>query len=238
MVFMEKYLLMYKPLFKKIGLILVIYLLLMLAVIFSGFDFLIPRLLYNPALVPPWPNFDAPLWNFLYHYGPVLPLGIGILSLIGIFFKKLKNYRRYFIFIVLTIIIGPGIIVQSFKNTWGRPRPGEIVEFGGPYQYHTVFNPNFKLIGNPDDGKSFPSGHSSIGFSLIVFYFIFKNKNKKIAYSSLFFSIFFGCIMGTTRMIQGGHFVSDVMTSFFIVYFVCEVLNFIILKNVSTSSNS
>lgn len=228
---MVKYLLQTKPLLKRIAVIFAIYALVILIMSLLQLDFFIPRRLYNPQLTPPWPDFDAPLWNFLYHYGPVLPLSIGIISLIGIFIGSLKEYRKSFIFIVLVILIGPGLIVQSLKNTWGRPRPGEIIEFGGPYQYHAVYSPNFKLTGNPDDGKSFPSGHASIGFSLMFFYFILRKKNRKAAISIFAFSVLFGSIMGTTRMVQGGHFISDVVTSFFIVLIVCNILSFIFLEN-------
>lgn len=227
--FMEKYLLKIK--FKSLVIIFCAYTVLILLISLFELDFFIPRLLYNPTLVPPWPNFDAPLWNFLYHYGPVLPLSIGILALAGLFIKKFKEYRRHFIFIILVILVAPGLIVQSLKNTWGRPRPGELIEFGGIYEYHAVYQPNFKLIGNPDDGKSFPSGHAAIGFSLMLFYFILRKKYKKAAISALIFSIFFGLLLGTTRIIQGGHFISDIITSFFIVFVVCSIFNFIFLEN-------
>jgi membrane-associated PAP2 superfamily phosphatase len=74
-------------------------------------------------------------------------------------------------------------------------------------------------MGNKNDGNSFPSGHASIGFYLLVLYFIL-NKKK----SFLFLGLAYGGIMALGRMVQGGHFLSDVLTSWFIVYITAEML--------------
>ncbi|HBH49073.1 MAG TPA: PAP2 family protein, partial [Bacteroidales bacterium] len=40
--------------------------------------------------------------------------------------------RRWALMMILTIVLGPGLLVNAtFKDNWGRPRPNEIVEFGG-----------------------------------------------------------------------------------------------------------
>jgi hypothetical protein len=40
--------------------------------------------------------------------------------------------RMYGLFILLSVILGPGLLVNLvFKDHWGRPRPRQVVALGG-----------------------------------------------------------------------------------------------------------
>ena len=93
------------------------------------------------------------------------------------------------------------------KDMWGRARPNDIIEFGGK----DVFTPWYKFGDSCVSNCSFVSGDASVGFALIVFYFITK-KNIFI-----YLSILFGTSLGFIRIIAGGHFFSDVVFSQIIV---------------------
>ena len=52
---------------------------------------------------------------------------------------------------------------------------------------------------------SFVSGDASVGFSIIVLYFI----TKKVLF--LYLSLISGILLGFVRIIAGGHFLSDIV---------------------------
>ena len=109
------------------------------------------------------------------------------------------------------------IVVNLFlKNLWGRARPGDILEFGGV----ETFSPWYKISNSCDTNCSFVSGDSSVGFAIIILFFLTKN----IIF--LYGSLVFGFMLGFIRILAGGHFLSDVVFSGVIIIF----LNFLIVK--------
>ena len=152
-------------------------------------------------------------WEFLYDYGNRPGLTLGVLSLLalvaGFFPNRILRYRKIAIFLVLVLVIGPGIITHSvFKENWGRPRPRQIVNFGGTKDFLPVW-----VKGTPGNGKSFPSGHAAIGYYVLTPFFILRRVNKKGAVIFLLIGVGYGSLMGIGRMIQGAHFASDVLWS-------------------------
>ena len=61
------------------------------------------------------------------------------------------------------------------------------------------------------EGKSFPSGHASVAFYLFTPFFPLRGSRKKWAVLFLSLGMSYGILMGFTRMVQGGHFPSDVV---------------------------
>ena len=60
--------------------------------------------------------------------------------------------RRYFLLYSLVSIIGAGLFINAFlKEHTGRPRPREIKEFNGNWNYLPAFH-----FGIPGKGRSFP----------------------------------------------------------------------------------
>ncbi|KWT90496.1 phosphatase PAP2 family protein [Candidatus Magnetominusculus xianensis] len=167
-------------------------------------------------------------WKQLYYYASVpaaLTAAASVLVLIlGYINFKYKKYRLYAIYLILALVIGPGLLVNlTLKNYWGRPRPVEIKTFGGMWDYQHVLQK-----GEGGRGKSFPSGHASIGYYFFAFYFIFRRKKRAIAFWSL--AAAYGTLLGVTRMSMGGHFLSDVLWSGYIVFFSSWALYYFILR--------
>jgi len=174
-------------------------------------------------------------WRFLYVYGTypgIILAGAYILLLIGSYsIKKLVPLRKEAILILLTLIIGPGLLINgTFKDHWGRPRPREVNIFGGKWDFREVWEP-----GIPGKGKSFPCGHCSMGFIFIAFYFAYKKKNSLIRNAAIPVSLTYGVLMGIARMVQGGHFLSDVVWSAGMVYFTVVILYYFIYEFFPTS---
>jgi len=112
------------------------------------------------------------------------------------------------------MIVGPGLIVNSLlKDNWGRPRPRDIVEFGGRHQYEAPLR-----IDPASGGKSFPCGHATMGFYFFAPAFVLMLKRRKWGRALWVFGLLYGLLIGWVRVVQGGHFVSDVIFSGGIVY--------------------
>jgi len=160
-----------------------------------------------------WFLKKAEPWNLLYNYGNIPGITLGILALLaiiaGFFSRQVLRYRKVAIFLVLVLVMGPGVITHSvFKENWGRPRPRQIVNFGGTKDFLPVW-----VKGTSGKGKSFPSGHAAIGYYVLTPFFVLRRVNKKWAVITLLVGVGYGSLMGIGRMIQGAHFASDVLWS-------------------------
>ncbi len=139
---------------------------------------------------------------------------------------KLKAIRLELLFIVLVIVIGDGLIVNAIlKEFWGRPRPRDILQFGGDYAYIPLWT-----FGPAGDNSSFTCGHCAAAWSFIVFGFLFLHRNRVKAALAFIGVGIYGTLMSITRMVQGGHFLSDAMWSLFILYLVAFAFYYWILK--------
>ena len=96
------------------------------------------------------------------------------------------------------------------KNFWGRARPNEILELDGD----SDFTPWYQITSQCESNCSFVSGDASVGFSLIVFYFLIK---KEIY---LWLALVFGLAIGSIRILEGGHFISDVIISGLVIFYL------------------
>ncbi len=195
-----------------------------------GWDLKLQRSFYRPQAPQPWFQKNAPVWDWLYHYGtmPAILLAVAALLLLVVsyFNSRYLSFRKICWLVLLTMLLGPGLIINGvLKDHWGRPRPRQVQEFGGNWDFREVWQP-----GIPGQGKSFPCGHCSMGFLFIVLYFLFKQKNKIIAHTWLIFSLAFGLLIGLARIAQGGHFLSDVLWSGGITYLTATLLYYDVLK--------
>jgi len=169
-----------------------------------------------------------PITDFIYSFTSVIAgsilIIIPILILLSFILKKeaLKQRRRVLVFLVSSCLIGPGLIVNSLlKDHWDRPRPYQTVNFAGDKEYEPPFQPKF----NCDSCHSFVSGHASIGFYFFAFALVSRKKKW------LWLPIILGGIIGGTRMLQGGHFLSDVIFSGWAVWFSTLFLYYLFFKH-------
>jgi len=141
------------------------------------------------------------------------------------FFSNIRN--KQYIFLILTLLIGPGLFVNSIvKEFSGRSRPRDIKTFNGKYN-HTgpiSFERNCKK------NCSFVSGHASAGFYFISLSFLFLSGSlkRKMIFS---FAFVYGSYISLTRIMIGAHFFSDILFAFAFVYLISKILYFYIIKN-------
>ncbi len=160
-------------------------------------------------------------WDWLYHYGKWAAFALaaaGLLALGGMAWRKNWRGWRAAAFLPLLLLLGPGLVANlAGKNDWGRARPRQLAEFGGKESYTPPWQ-----RGIPGEGRySFPSGHASMGFFLMgPFFLLRRGRRRTTAWLVLSGGILAGFVMGFARIVQGGHFLTDVIWAGAVVY-VC-----------------
>lgn len=127
-------------------------------------------------------------------------------------------WRRVAVLAVVAALLGPGLLIEGvFKNVVGRPRPVQVIEFGGTEPYHGPF----QWGDTPGSHKSFVSSHAAAGFALMSLGLscgpIWRRR-------WLLIGTVCGAVVGAGRMMQGGHFLSDIIFAFYAVWLSCELV--------------
>jgi len=193
-------------------------------VTFPQIDILIASLFYNGETF--FMNGTLIEEFFYYSVKPlIIILGFSTLLIYTynrILKKNILNVNtRVVIYIVLALSIAPAFIVNAtLKDNWGRARPAQVVNFGGEKE----FTPAFVI--SDQDGYSFSSGHAAAAFSLLGFALLAR-KNKQLFIN---ITLLYGSLVGLARISAGGHFFSDVVTSFFIVYIATHIFYKLVFK--------
>lgn len=112
---------------------------------------------------------------------------------------------RTAIALLLSLLIGPGLLVNGILKPYGgRPRPAEVSQFGGPLSFVEWWN----LKGDCDNNCSFMSGEAAtaawmFGPAMLV--------PPPLRVWALGAAGVFTVVVSVLRMAAGGHFFSDVL---------------------------
>ncbi len=200
-----------------------VFLTIAIAVLFreTDLDLHLQALAYSPV-EPNWPYAGRQPWRFLHAAGtiPGLLFAIGATILLGVSFGSARFApRRYrFAYVFLLMALGPGLVTNLLgKELCGRPRPLEIVEFGGSYAFHKPFE-----LGTPGRGFSFLCGHCSMGFLFFALFFLWRGWKR---WAALAFAVAFGLLIGIGRVAQAAHFPSDVLLDGTIMFTLAAALS-------------
>jgi lipid A 4'-phosphatase len=193
----------------------------------TNLDLAVAGFFYKPELLERWPMGQGLILSLPHKIIPaitVLMVLCGCAALVMGVLRRRDEWRRNAIFMLLGMAIGPGLIINAvLKNNWDRPRPRDVVEFGGRQKFTPA-----PLMGST--GKSFPCGDSSIGFLLSAGWWIWRRSRPRRAIASLIAGLGAGAAIGFARMVAGGHFLSDVVWSAYFTLIVLHVLYHYVLK--------
>lgn len=175
---------------------------------FSGFDLGAQQWIHHVG-GGDWALGDHPFWKWLYRLAPIPATLVVFGSITGLALSwskpPLRQWRRAFLFLILSGLVGPGLITNALlKEYWGRPRPRELVEFGGRSEFEPVLT-----YDAASEGLSFPCGHATMGFFFFAFYFLLRRHRPFQAGTAAFAALAFGGLLVVARMAQGAHFFSD-----------------------------
>ena len=157
---------------------------------------------------------------------PIIGVYVLILPVLSMFLPIKKLFFNYtfsikeIIYIWLAFVGSLGIFINLvLKTFWGRARPNDVLQLGGG----DVYSPWYKITDECLNNCSFVSGDASVGFSLLVLFFI----TRKTIYCYL--AVVLGSLLGLIRIAEGGHFLSDVVFSF-LVMAISTILLFMFYK--------
>lgn len=129
------------------------------------------------------------------------------------------------LFLLMCLVVGPGLVANTLlKDNWGRARPHHIEQFGGPKTYTPVM-----VVSNQCERNcSFVSGEASMIFaSLFALALLFPYLSQNL----LFYGLIGGFAAGAIRLMQGGHFMSDILFSgIFMALVICAIHWLIFVK--------
>jgi lipid A 4'-phosphatase len=169
---------------------------------------------------------DHPVVVFLHRFAgyPGNTLGVAglLLWLAALVLRRaslLGMQRRVGLFLALALVLGPGLAVNGvLKDHWGRARPVHVQEFGGERE----FTPALVIADQCHRNCAFTSGHAAVAFYLLVPAFLLTGFRRRVM---LVIGLTWGTVVGMGRIVQGGHFLSDVVFSLIVVYLVAALLH-------------
>ena len=119
--------------------------------------------------------------------------------------EALQPRGRSVLFLALGLALGPGLLVNVIlKDNWGRPRPLQVQQFGGPLE----FRPWYKTDGGCVKNCSFVSGETSGAFWLVAPASL---APPALRLPAVALALGVGVLTGVMRVAFGGHFPSDAL---------------------------
>lgn len=118
---------------------------------------------------------------------------------------RVRSLARYGFFFIC-VILATGFVVHAvFKDNWGRARPKHVVEFAGNYE----FTPPLIIADQCERNCSFVSGDASLGYVFLALA-LYARRHRKFW---ILVTIGAGLGLGALRMMNGSHFLSDILFS-------------------------
>src|SRR3546814_13017717 len=98
--------------------------------------------------------------------------------------------------------------------------------FGGYLQLPTDF---WALAGQPGGG-ALPSVHAAVGYSVFSLYFAgWALNNRRLRWLGLASGLILGSFFGALRILQGAHFLSQILWSLAFTWCLCSVLFYLLI---------
>ncbi len=165
------------------------------------------------------------LWVWLlYEWSPTLARALVVLALLAVcaalFRPRLlpRHWVRRAVALSLVAALGVGLLVHNvLKDNWGRPRPVLTEQFGGVHPFQPPLQPSNLCPRN----CSFVSGHAAGGFMLMA---VGLMGSRRTRWRWWAIGALAGTSIGLARMAAGGHYLSDIVFGFLVLWGLCIVL--------------
>ncbi|QBK04694.1 phosphatase PAP2 family protein [Hylemonella gracilis] len=129
-----------------------------------------------------------------------------------------RSWRRRCLALLLAAALGVGWLVHDVvKEVSNRPRPNQTLGLGGEYAFVPMLRSGMQC----GDCVSFVSGHAAGGFVYMAWGMwgapATRRRWRRIGW-------FAGGVLGGVRILQGGHFLSDVLFSAVVMWLCCWLM--------------
>jgi lipid A 4'-phosphatase len=179
-------------------------------------DLIVARRFYTPGAGFIWANHSMVRW--MYDWTPWFGRAL-VVVLAGVALRgRLRpaavrpTTRRWVAVALCVALIGPGLVIEvGLKPYWQRPRPVQVQEFGGDQTYRAPFH----YCAPCTSSHSFVSSHAANGYFLLALGLVAPPPQRRRWFAV---GLLAGSVIGLGRMAQGGHFLSDVIFAFFVVW--------------------
>ena len=161
-------------------------------------------------------SFPANQWwwiKWIYVYTPEINKLVTVLALLvwlaSIFRLRMFSlrWRKSVMAWLLLVVIGVGFLVDwGLKDHVGRPHPYQTLPFNGAHDFVPVFH--YQPL--CEENCYFVSGHAAGGFVWMAWGML---RSRRLRQRWLWTGIAAGALIGATRVMQGGHFLSDIIFS-------------------------
>lgn len=186
-------------------------------------DRVLARAWYFDVRSAQWLGSGAGEWwarELLHTGGRWLVRGVAALTLavwvLSFKVDGLRPWRRHAGFAFLAMLLAT-LVVGGLKSVTNVDCPWDLAGFGGHNPYVALF------ADRPDalpPAQCFPGAHASSGFALMCFYFVFRDRSRRLANWALAWAIVVGVAFSIGQEARGAHFLSHDLTSAAIVWFV------------------
>jgi len=192
-------------------------------------DLAISRRFYDPVLQDFPPRFvpalrwlrNASMWVVA---ALVAPAALALALKLLLPFRRMLVSGRGAIFLVATLILGPGLLVNVImKDHWPRSRPIDVPELGGSERFVPWWDPR----GVCPKNCSFVAGESAGAFWTLAPAALAPPPWRPLAYAA---AILFGSGVGGLRIAFGGHFFSDVVFAGVLIFSVIWIVHGLIYR--------
>jgi lipid A 4'-phosphatase len=197
--------------------------------LYPELDLAIARLFYDPVRHD-FPLRLSPLLGLLRDESMwvvtllVAPAAFALALKLVLPFTRMLMPARAAVFLVATLILGPGLLVNvALKDHWSRSRPVSVAEFGGSERFVPWWDPR----GTCRRNCSYVAGESAGAFWTLAPATLAPPHWRAAAYAA---ALAFGAGVGLLRMMFGGHFFSDVVFSGVFVFLIIWVAHGILYR--------
>lgn len=187
-----------------------------------GVDLWFTRQFYDPAIG--FPAAHVPAFRWLRSFSSAINWTVLIVALATVLAKIAMPERRVLVpvrallLLFLSYALATGLLVNGIlKSTSGRPRPADVVEFGGDQQFMAAWQFSDLCPRN----CSFVSGEGSSAAWLLAFILIVPARWRP---ATAIVTIALASLLSLNRVAFGAHFLSDVLLSWTLTLLVVAVL--------------
>ena len=201
----------------------------LLFLVWPELDLIVTRYFFDP-LNQEFPANALPWVKWVYDDTPVINQWLGLLMLSALLLQWIRpgwpglRARRSMCAWLLVVCIGLGFTVDwVLKDHFGRPHPYQTHVFTGDQD----FVPAFHYRPLCEVNCSFVSGHAAGGFVWMA-WGMWGWRRRRQAW--LLAGVAAGGFFGAARIMQGGHFLSDVVFSGWVIWLSMQAIRAVWLR--------